>query len=169
MGLLAMRESPDDDEATTSTVAAGGDYKQTFADVLNMPTNANHFQRVDPNRCAGNRELARMAHKLLTSPALAKKKGLKRACPPQEQLSSLLERFACNDFSIWDELLISVGSGCYPLGAILNHSCEPNCVLSFSLSTEHRQVIRVIKDVRAGEELCHAYIDIAKPTPEVGI
>jgi hypothetical protein len=123
----------------------------------------------DMKRCAGNRELARMAHKLLTSPALAKKKGLKKACPPQEQLSSLLERFACNDFSIWDELLISVGSGCYPLGAILNHSCEPNCVLSFSLSTEHRQVIRVIKDVRAGEELCHAYIDIAKPTPEVGI
>ena len=54
MGLLAMRESPDDDEGMTSTVAAGGDYKQTFADVLNMPTNTKHFQKVDPNRCAGS-------------------------------------------------------------------------------------------------------------------
>lgn len=108
-----------------------------------------------------------MAHDLLTSPRLAKKKGLRRECLPPEHLSSLLERFACNDFSIWDELLIPVGSGCYPLGAILNHSCEPNCVLSFSPSSEHRQVIRVIRDVEAGDELCHAYIDIAKPTLQV--
>lgn len=54
MGLLAMRESPDDDATTTSTVAGGADYKQTFADVLNMPTNAEHFKAMDPSRCAGS-------------------------------------------------------------------------------------------------------------------
>lgn len=38
-----------------------------------------------------------------------------------------------NNFSMWNELLVSVGSGCYPLGAMINHACTPNCVITYDL------------------------------------
>ena len=80
-------------------------------------------------------------------------------------LERLLVRFQCNNFSIWDELILALGQGVFPLGALLNHSCDPNCVLYYDPLSLH-QVIRTIKSVKEGEELCHAYIDIAVPTPK---
>ena len=32
---------------------------------------------------------------------------------------------------IMDPLLVPVAAACYPLGALLNHSCYPNCVVSY--------------------------------------
>ena len=50
-----------------------------------------------------------------------------------------------------------VGFGLFPLCSILNHSCYPNC-----LYTSHGQqlVMRVIRPVRAGEELTVNYIGL---------
>ena len=38
-----------------------------------------------------------------------------------------------NDFAVMDPLLVPLAAASYPLGALLNHSCDPNCVVSYRL------------------------------------
>jgi len=42
-----------------------------------------------------------------------------------------LVQFRANNFGIMDPLLQCIGSGVYPAAALLNHSCIPNCVLTY--------------------------------------
>lgn len=107
-------------------------------------------------------------------------------------LLPIITAFQSNNFALTNGLLVASGAGVYPLGALLNHSCEPNCVIiyesrrkgepcdqrgpagsddagtaSASLypdSFDHIQTIRTLRPVAAGEELTHAYIDIASVT-----
>lgn len=75
-----------------------------------------------------------------------------------EELSEVLEekvmllfcRVNCNAFTISDDLCAPLGIGVFPNGALFNHSCEPNCIVSFH---EQQMVVRVVKDVEQGEEL----------------
>lgn len=69
-------------------------------------------------------------------------------------------RFFCNNFTVVDEELNSVGVGLYPLGGLLNHSCDPNCLALFR---GQRQVIRCVKDVAPGEEVTIGYIELGRP------
>jgi SET and MYND domain-containing protein len=73
----------------------------------------------------------------------------------------LLHKFQCNNFGILDALQFVIGHGVYPQGAILNHSCDPNCILTYEGS---QQVIRTIQPVKDGDELHHSYTDICEPT-----
>lgn len=43
----------------------------------------------------------------------------------------MLSRFQNNNFSICDGQLIEIGAGCYPLGAMANHSCDANCAVTY--------------------------------------
>lgn len=61
--------------------------------------------------------------------------------------------------------MTKLGAGVYPIGALLNHSCDANCVVSYNPST-HAQIIRCMQDVAAGEELTHMYLDAAATTAE---
>lgn len=147
---------------TPSLAQSSRPYVADYDDVLAM---TSHKTAVDPERANGNRYIARMALSILKLPRLCKKKGLERGrMPSQEELESLLCAFACNDFAIWDELLVSRGAGIYPLGALLNHSCEPNIVIYYEPHT-HRQIMRCIRRIRTGEQACHAYVDIAATSP----
>jgi hypothetical protein len=84
-----------------------------------------------------------------------------------------------NNFAIMDPLLVPVAAACCPLGALLNHSCAPNCVVSYRLQPlsggggggeggpgEWIQEFRCVREVSAGEELCHAYVDASSPPGE---
>jgi SET and MYND domain-containing protein len=51
--------------------------------------------------------------------------------PDVKHIAQLLARFACNNHTICDEELRPIGVGLYPLGALINHSCRPNCAQSF--------------------------------------
>lgn len=68
-----------------------------------------------------------------------------------------------NNFTIYDDNLNSIGTGVYPKGALLNHSCHPNCVLSYS-PISRIQNIRCLRRIEPGDELTHMYIDVVAST-----
>lgn len=50
-----------------------------------------------------------------------------------------------------------MGTAIDVVGAIMNHSCDPNVLISFH-GNELR--VRTLRDVEAGEELAHCYTDV---------
>mmetsp|Transcript_19762 Transcript_19762/g.38702 ORF Transcript_19762/g.38702 Transcript_19762/m.38702 type:complete len:360 (-) Transcript_19762:1389-2468(-) len=80
----------------------------------------------------------------------------------------LSSRFDRNNFGIVDSLYVTVALGVYPVGAMLNHSCAPNCVLFYRQEAGRSiQEIRCIAEkIEPGTELVHAYCDAVLPTPE---
>ena len=74
-----------------------------------------------------------------------------------------LSRFTANNFGVSDELLNDVGSGVFPLGALLNHSCVGNATHLYAFSPVHGpvQLWRTRRAVAKGEELTHSYLDEA--------
>ena len=60
--------------------------------------------------------------------------------PPGADAKTIADAVATgrrNNFAVTDSLLAPVASGCYPLGALLNHSCAPNAVISYRLRNDH--------------------------------
>ncbi|KAF4322147.1 hypothetical protein BBO99_00002805 [Phytophthora kernoviae] len=82
-----------------------------------------------------------------------------------EQLQRMLSRFRNNNFSICDELLLELGAGCFPLGAMVNHSCDPNCAVTFVPNTLEME-FRAMVPIKAGQEIAQTYVDIALPRRE---
>ena len=75
--------------------------------------------------------------------------------------TGLLLKFRHNNFGIQNELQQVIASGMFPRGAILNHSCDPNCIMTYEGS---KQIITTIWPVGEGEELFHSYTDMCQPT-----
>lgn len=74
-------------------------------------------------------------------------------------------KFHSNNFSIFNYLLTSFAAGVYPYAALLNHSCQPNCILRFILTNDQKKqkpILEIVaaKDIQPGDELCHSYVDI---------
>eukprot|EP01034_Spumella_vulgaris_P022297 gene22297-28413_t len=79
-------------------------------------------------------------------------------------VSRMLFQCRSNNFGVTDDLLACVGVGVYPHAALLNHSCTPNCVLRYSLLPSGPLLeIVALRDIGAGEELCHSYCDCTFP------
>ena len=75
----------------------------------------------------------------------------------------LLNKFRFNNFGVLNDLQQLIASGIFPRGSILNHSCDPNCILIYEGSPV-RQIIKTIKPVLEGDELFHSYTDLCQPT-----
>uniref|UniRef100_A0A6A7GA76 Histone-lysine N-methyltransferase ASHR1 n=1 Tax=Hirondellea gigas TaxID=1518452 RepID=A0A6A7GA76_9CRUS len=74
-------------------------------------------------------------------------------------------RFSCNNFSIFDSELRPFGAGVFPLTAVFNHSCDPNCVLMFSNPDRpNRCYVRSSRPIAKGEELTIGYVELGCPT-----
>ncbi|MGK3734381.1 MAG: hypothetical protein ACI8RD_000568 [Bacillariaceae sp.] len=86
----------------------------------------------------------------------------------EDQLERDMRRFRVNNFGVTDSLVRVIGGAVYTLGALLNHSCSPNCLLRYDLSSESSSqrheppVMEVIaaQDIPIGEELTHSYIEL---------
>jgi hypothetical protein len=82
-----------------------------------------------------------------------------------ESCHSTLEKLECNAFTVVDYDLSSItGIGLYTKAAAINHSCDPNCCQTFNISSSATLSIRAIKDIKKGEEVTIAYIDVGRPT-----
>lgn len=112
----------------------------------------------------------------------ADNRGPARLCAPflksvvsmrEEDVELELARAQANNFLIVDDVLSPVAAGCYPELALLNHSCEPNCVLSYvevdspagvdpSASTGPAAQVRALRPIAPGEELTHSYVDLMR-------
>jgi hypothetical protein len=86
-----------------------------------------------------------------------------------QQVEVLLRIFRVNNFGITDELLRVVASAVYPLGALLNHSCKPNCILRYHYckqgTNKHPPILEIAacRDIKPGEELTHSYVELVQP------
>ncbi|ETK82360.1 hypothetical protein L915_12245 [Phytophthora nicotianae] len=82
-----------------------------------------------------------------------------------DEMVRMLSRFRNNNFSICDELLLELGAGCFPLGAMINHSCDPNCAVTFVPKTLDME-FRAMRPIKSGEEITQTYVDIGLPRRE---
>uniref|UniRef100_A0A9J8CTZ8 [histone H3]-lysine(4) N-trimethyltransferase n=1 Tax=Cyprinus carpio carpio TaxID=630221 RepID=A0A9J8CTZ8_CYPCA len=79
--------------------------------------------------------------------------------PPGLDPVSLLARVTCNCFSISDGELQDVGVGLYPSMSLLNHDCQPNCVMIFE---GKRLTLRAVRLIRPCEEVHFFLIELLK-------
>ncbi|RLN57596.1 hypothetical protein BBJ28_00007516 [Nothophytophthora sp. Chile5] len=80
----------------------------------------------------------------------------------ESEIEQLFGRVNCNAFSLASELANEpVGIGLFPEGALFNHDCSPNCIVSF----RGRQMrVHVVRDVAVGEELTVSYVELLQST-----
>jgi len=116
----------------------------------------DHQSKIDPNIIPGYLHLAQT-----TSEFLKKKLVGNPFVPSSEECFTYLCRFGCNNFELHDDYLFPFGYGTYPFSSLFNHSCFPNCVIMYQ---KNQQVIRAIRKIRKGEEICYSYIDSAMTT-----
>ena len=94
----------------------------------------------------------------------------------ERAIQRTLSAFQKNNFGIVNALHSVIGEGVYPCAALLNHSCCPNSILRYELGVacntrEHKYqppILQIVacRDISAGEEISHSYVDLALCTQE---
>jgi SET and MYND domain-containing protein len=79
------------------------------------------------------------------------------------ELIELLCKLLCNVFTISDSELKPIGIGLYPIAALINHSCSPNCVVLFD---GPKAIIKALQTISLGEEVTINYIELAATLSE---
>ncbi|KAI9285148.1 hypothetical protein BC943DRAFT_324588 [Umbelopsis sp. AD052] len=80
--------------------------------------------------------------------------------PSASDTMELICRFTVNSMSVLGFDYAGVGVGLFTNVCRLNHSCWPNCAITFEGKTA---VLRTIGHVEESEELCISYIDVMEP------
>lgn len=91
------------------------------------------------------------------------------------QVDFALRVFQVNNFGILNSLHETIAQGVFPHAALLNHSCDPNCILRFGTSDDTnnatsknknnystRMEIVALRDIDREEELTHSYVDLVQ-------
>ncbi|KAG7357518.1 SET methyltransferase domain containing protein [Nitzschia inconspicua] len=171
--FLACQKHPEQcfvskDNSSFSSTCCGSEHFQNLA----MTDNDEHHGIIVDNH---GRDQANRASKAIWNQrrALQKMSTTSNAKPIPNRLSDLqdqmeqdLKRFRCNNFGITDSLVRVCASGVYPLGALLNHSCTPNCLLRYVFGKHRSPYMQVVaaRDIQQGEELTHSYTELVVPT-----
>ncbi|KAL4123797.1 hypothetical protein PRIC2_009643 [Phytophthora ramorum] len=80
----------------------------------------------------------------------------------EDEILKLFGRVNCNAFSLANDVTNeAVGIGLFPEGALFNHDCDPNCVVSFK---GREMQVHVVKDVEVDEELTVSYVELLQST-----
>ena len=106
------------------------------------------FERLGTHGSAGSERVTGMA------------KAAARFCngaPSEADMAALILRVQANAHTIANFHGQALASGVYLAGAMLNHSCDPTCVVSFRGPT---LVVRTIRPVVKGEPLTIAYCEL---------
>ena len=86
---------------------------------------------------------------------------LKKSCTVEpSEVYSIYSKLIVNLFTLEDGQLRAIGSTLIPELSKINHSCDPNCVLSFKGRSAY---ITAIKDIQKGSEITISYIPLPKP------
>ncbi|XP_037248569.1 histone-lysine N-methyltransferase SMYD3 isoform X2 [Falco rusticolus] len=83
--------------------------------------------------------------------------------PPAIDFFQIFTKVTCNCFTISNGEMQDVGVGLYPSMSLLNHSCDPNCVIVFE---GYQLLLRSVREIQIGEELTISYIESLMPTSE---
>ncbi|XP_074674439.1 histone-lysine N-methyltransferase SMYD3 isoform X2 [Strix aluco] len=83
--------------------------------------------------------------------------------PPVIDFFQIFTKVTCNCFTISNGEMQDVGVGLYPSMSLLNHSCDPNCVIVFE---GYQLLLRSVREIQIGEELTISYIESLMPTSE---
>ncbi|KPP71131.1 N-lysine methyltransferase SMYD2-like [Scleropages formosus] len=83
--------------------------------------------------------------------------------PDNEALTVLFAQVNCNGFTIEDEELSHLGSAVFPDVALMNHSCNPNVIVTYKGTVAE---VRAVQEIKPGEEIFTSYIDLLYPTED---
>ncbi|XP_053793641.1 histone-lysine N-methyltransferase SMYD3 isoform X4 [Vidua chalybeata] len=84
-------------------------------------------------------------------------------CRSEERGKKCYENVTCNCFTISNGEMQDVGVGLYPSMSLLNHSCDPNCVIVFE---GYQLLLHSVREIQIGEELTISYVESLMPTRE---
>jgi hypothetical protein len=111
-------------------------------------------------------------HPALVVPPYRRLVALTAGVLSPRQIHLLHHQLLYNSFSLagvvggaGDDGFRRAGSGLYPAASLLNHSCWPNAFGAVlpGLGQEQRMVVRALRDIAPGEEVCVAYVQTISP------
>lgn len=143
-----------------NTTTSNTSTEPLFEDMEALVSHAERIRREDPVRAEGTQRLAALVVGRHGAGALG------GAAVGAAAAEALLYRMQCNDFGVWDGLIVCVGAGVFPAGAMVNHACDANCVVTYAFARGRRPVqqFRACRAVAPHAELTHCYLDLAAPT-----
>uniref|UniRef100_W5UJJ8 [histone H3]-lysine(4) N-trimethyltransferase n=1 Tax=Ictalurus punctatus TaxID=7998 RepID=W5UJJ8_ICTPU len=83
--------------------------------------------------------------------------------PSNAALAELFAQVNCNGFTIEDEELSHLGSAVFPDVALMNHSCNPNVIVTYRGTVAE---VRAVQKISPGEEIFNSYIDLLYSTED---
>ncbi|KAM5165645.1 histone-lysine N-methyltransferase SMYD3 isoform 2-T3 [Mantella aurantiaca] len=104
----------------------------------------SHFKELNKEMKEGLRHLATTLEQYLK-----REIQVSTQLPPGFHILEYFGKVTCNSFTISDGEMQDVGVGLYPSMSLLNHSCDPSCVIVFEGTCLK---LRSVKNIPKGEE-----------------